>query len=166
MANQRFQNFKDRTVRSEDMVADRFGRLDGKPSVEHSQALPGIPRGRVKQVDTPGERAAHRLKPGRLIGWATGEQRESPPESVRDRFWRQQVAPGGRQLDRQRQAIQSLADADHRRRIGICQPECRVGRTGPCDEKLDRLMSRKLSHIKLFPHVRQTKWFNVPYILT
>jgi hypothetical protein len=56
----------------------------------------------------------------------------------------QQPGSGGRQLDRQRQALQASADLHHRRGVGLGQGKVRTHRAGPVHEQRHRRGGRQL----------------------
>ncbi len=80
---------------------------------------------------------------GLLAGW----QRARPPaqqlqptaQALQQRLRRQQPHPCGRQLDRQRQTVQTLADRTHRAGIGLGQAELPPGRLRALDKQPHRL---------------------------
>ena len=76
-----------------------------------------------------------RLVPGRLVAGAAGEQRQAALQAGQERRRRQEPAPGGGQLDRQRQAVEPPADRFHRRRVRLVQRESGAHRLGALGEQ-------------------------------
>ena len=91
--------------------------------------------GRGEQVVAPGERRLHRLLPGRPAPRAAGQQPEGVSEPGGDLVDLEHAQPRGRELDRQRDAVQPGADLRHRRRVRRGQRELRVDRPGALDEE-------------------------------
>ena len=91
-----------------------------------------------QQVVAPGDRVAHRpLALGRVAP-APGQQRQPPRQAGQQGRRREEGAPGGGQLDRQRQPVQPVADGRHRPGVLVREGERGVGRPRPVDEEPDR----------------------------
>ncbi len=65
----------------------------------------------------------------------SGEEPESIIQARRDLFHRKDFDPCRREFNRQRDAIQALADLSHRRRVLIGYLELRLGGQGAIDEE-------------------------------
>jgi hypothetical protein len=116
-------------------VADRLRRLDRPAAGEHRQPGEQPPLGGVEQVVAPGDGAAEgplALREGPGPG---GEDREALLQPGQHLLGRQDLGPGGRQLDRQRQAVEPDGDLRHGR--GVLGGEAEPGphRLRPLDEQ-------------------------------
>jgi hypothetical protein len=67
-----------------------------------------------------------------------GQDGEALPQPGQDLLWRQDLRPGGRQLDGQGQAVQPGGDLRHRRRVPVGEREAGPHRLGPLGEQPDR----------------------------
>ena len=82
--------------------------------------------GRLEQVVAPVDRVAERALPRRQIVGAAGEQVEPLLEPAEDRLRREQLDARGRELDRERQAVEAAADPGHRGRVLVGELEARA----------------------------------------
>ena len=78
----------------------------------------------------------------RIVCWragqvarAAGEQRQAAGEAGQQRRGREELDPGGGQLDRQRQPVEAGADRGDRRRVRLVEREAGADRAGPADEE-------------------------------
>src|SRR5581483_662379 len=92
----------------------------------------------------PVERRAQGPLPRRQVAGAADEQVESPLEPLLDRRQGQRAHARGRQLDRERQAVEPSADPGDRRRGRGRQGKRRVDRARTRREQRDRLRRRDL----------------------
>ena len=98
------------------VLAHGFHRVDVESSTEHCQA-PKDPLLRwSEQVVAPPDRSFQRLLPLGQIGCSAGQQRQAMREPLVHRAHRQVIDARGRQLDRQRQPIQPLANVRDQQR--------------------------------------------------
>ncbi len=88
-----------------------------------------------EQIVAPGDGIAHRPLPGRRVQSATGQQRQPLLQPGEQRTWREDLDPGGGQLDGQRQTVQAAADVDHRLGILLGQIETGPGGLRPLNEE-------------------------------
>ncbi len=114
------------------------GGLGGPAVHEHRRDLQQRPLGVVQQPDAPLHRGpqgalplgqVHRARPERV-------QRRGQPAEQGVRV--EQPGAGGRQLDRQRQAVEPPADLRHRRRVALGEGEAGPRRAGPVHEQRHR----------------------------
>ena len=118
----------------------RPSRLSTSPSSRSAHGVGGFQRpaadedgeaaeeaalGLVQQVVAPGDRVAQRLLTGRQVACAAGQEGKSSLQPADDRLGREQADPGGRQLDRQRQAVQPDADLGDRGGVLVGEREVR-----------------------------------------
>jgi hypothetical protein len=105
-----------------------FGSLQRKPADKHSQAAKQALLVFAQQVVAPVDRAANGLLAGRQVARAAGEERQRVCQAGQQRLGREQLDACRGQLDRQRQAVQPLADLGDRWRVCVRQREIRFGR--------------------------------------
>jgi len=91
-----------------------------------------------QQVVAPGDRVPQRAQALGQVGGAAGEQGQPVGQARQQRLGRQDLDPGGGQLDRQRQPVEPAADLRDRRRIVVGEAEGRVGGVRPLDEERHR----------------------------
>ncbi len=97
--------------------ADRLGRLQVEAADEDAQPREQPPLGWSQQVIAPGQRRPQRLLAGRQIAPTGRQHRQSLREPGQQLGRGEQIDAGGRQLDRQRQAVQPGADTGDRRDV-------------------------------------------------
>ena len=105
---------------------DRLGRLQRPAAGEHRQPPQQRPLRLGEQVVAPVDQRPQRLLAGQRRAAAAGQQPEAVVQPRRDLLHRQRLHPRRRQLDRQRDAVQPLADLRHGRRVLL--RECELGR--------------------------------------
>ena len=120
--------------------AHRLRGHQAEPAGEDRQPPEEGLLGGGQQVVAPGDPGAHGPQPFRDVLRAVGEQGEAAAEPGQQRLRRQHGHPGGRQLDRQRQAVQAPADLHHRGRVLVGQHDGRAHRRGSLDEEPDGLV--------------------------
>ena len=98
-------------------TTDRLGGFERAPAGEDRQPSEQHLLRLAEQVDAPGDGAAQRLVAQRLIARAAGQQRQAAVHAHEHGFGRQQSDASGRQLDAQWQAVESMADLGHGRRL-------------------------------------------------
>ena len=111
-------------------------RLSSSPS----RCLPSVwcPRRVGQQCIAPGDRGAQRLLPVRQVAAAAGQQAQRMVQPGQDRLRRQQLNPRRRQLDGQRQAVESAGDRRDRRHVLVVESESRHRGGGPLGEQAHR----------------------------
>ena len=122
------------------VVADDPGRHRDRPApAEHRQAPEQAAVLVVEEVPAPIDHRVERLlaRDGRPA--APGQQTEPVAQPHRDVVRRHRRDARRRELDRQRDAVESLADLDDRGHVGIAKRERRVGGGGPLGEQPDGL---------------------------
>jgi hypothetical protein len=85
-------------------------------------------------LDAPLQHRLQTLLPGRTVA-PTGQQLEAPVEPLDDLVDLEQRAAPSRQLQRQRQTVEPLAQPGHRRGVAFVQHETGPGRRGALDEE-------------------------------
>ena len=121
-------------------AADGLGRLEVAAAGEDGQAVEEPPPAVVEQVVAPGDRAAQRLLARRQVARAGRQQVELVLEPGEDRVGRQELDPGGGQLDGERHAVEAGADRGDRRGVLVGDREPRLDRDRPLDEQADGLV--------------------------
>jgi hypothetical protein len=71
---------------------------------------------------------------------APGQQAESIVEPRRDLLDREHLHPARRELDRERDPVQPVADLGHPRRVLVRHREARLDHAGPIDEEAHGLV--------------------------
>ncbi len=134
-----------RGERIDDVAADILGTdsLDGLEP--RSPCEDGEPRkqraiGLVQHVVAPCDRRAQGLLPLGKVARATGEQPEPVGQAAEHRLGCEDADTCRRQLDRQRQPVESHADLGNRRGILVGDLERRLHRPRTLDEERDRLV--------------------------
>jgi hypothetical protein len=89
----------------------------------------------AEQVIAPVDRGPQRAVPRQSRAGTGRQQLEALVKEFQERGWREAAHAGGRQLDRQRQPIQPLAQRRHRRGVGVGQRKARRGVRGTVDEQ-------------------------------
>ena len=112
-------------------IADRFRALERAGSREHRQAAEQPLLGVGQELVAPVDGVAQRLLADGQVAAAAGEQIETALEARPDLRRREDPDPRRRQLDRQRQAVETGADLGDRRRILRGQRERGLRRPGP-----------------------------------
>ena len=95
-------------------VADGLRRLHRKASREDGKPTEDLLLLRIEQVVAPRDRGAQRSLPVRCVAGAAGEQRQPPVEPGQQLVRLEERDPGRRELDRERQPVQSSADLGYR----------------------------------------------------
>ena len=132
-----------RVERVEVAAADRLDRLEPCAAREHGEAGEQALLVGLEQLVAPVDRRPQRLLTSRSVGGAADEEGEPLVEPFQDRLRRQEPDARGRQLDGERQAVESCADrGDDRRRLRVDR-EARLDSAGPGLEQLGRLARRE-----------------------
>ena len=112
--------------------------VDVAAAGEDRQPVEQAARPRVEQVVAPGDRAAQRLLAGGQVARPRREDVELVVESDEDRVRREDLDPGGGELDGQRHPMEAGADARDGRRVLVGHGEPGLDGDGPLDEQADR----------------------------
>jgi hypothetical protein len=131
------------------VVADRLDRLQGAAAGEHRQPREQALLGGVEQIVAPVERGPEGLLAGGQVPCAPDKQLQTALESANHRLGGQQLDPGGRQLDGQRQPVQSGADVGHCRCIRRGDDKVRLGCCGALGEQRDSVAARQWGDVVL-----------------
>ena len=110
---------------------------DGKPAEETLLRL-------VQEAVAPVHRGAQRLLPFGKVPRATGEQLQAAFQAGPHRRRGEQLDAGRGELDRQRQAVQTVADLGDGGRVFLRQLEIGFHGHGPLEEERDRRSARQL----------------------
>ncbi|MGW0949591.1 hypothetical protein ACWD4O_44665 [Streptomyces sp. NPDC002623] len=123
-----------------DPCADALGRLQAEAAGEHRQPVPQQPLGGRAQLMAPVDECPQGPLPGAGGAAAAGEQGEAVLQTVRHLFDGERAQPGGGQLDRQRQPVESGAQAGDGVPVGVGDVELRTVRGGPVAQQFDGLL--------------------------
>src|SRR5215203_1769249 len=100
----------------------------------------------VEEVEAPFERCPERSLAGRKVARPADEQRQARVESAEELRRGEHPDAACGELDRERQAVEPLADAADRGLVGRLGPEARVRLLRALDEELDRGIRREGRH--------------------
>ncbi len=120
-------------------VGDRLGRGQREVAQEHAQPHEQLALRRVEQVEAPVERRPQRAVAGRRPPAGGAEQPEAVVEAHADLADRQAADQRGRQLDRQRDAVEPRADLGHAVERLARRGEAGQRGPAPLQEQLHRL---------------------------
>ena len=95
---------------------------------------------RLEQRVAPVDRRNERLLPSRHVSRAAGEEREPLLQTARDLGQREQPDAGGRELDRERQAVQPPADRAHLLHLRRCRLGHRARSSCAREEQLEAVV--------------------------
>ena len=133
--------------------ADGLDRSELEPAGEHRQAAEKQPLVGLEQVVAPLERRLEGLLAGRR-GVAPGAQHaEAVVQSLGDDGGTECAEPAGRQLERERQAVQPDADAGDVGGVLPVQRKLRCGCRRPVDEQPDGLEAEEVVRLELLAQV-------------
>ena len=119
-------------------AADGLGGVEREAAGEDAELGEQPLRRRVEQVVAPVDRAAQRLLAARDVARAGAEEVEPAREAVEDRGGGEDLAAGGGELDRQRQAVEARADLLDQPLVVLAEREPRVDGAGAALEQRDR----------------------------
>ena len=123
--------------------ADSFSRFQGEPPYEDRQAAQeGLFWGREQRVG-PIDGGAQGLLARQGGAAAAREQAETIAQPLRDLLDGQRAHARRGKLERQRDAVEPMADPGDRIGILLRDPESRLCRDRPVDEQAHRLVARK-----------------------
>lgn len=129
------------------VAADRLHRVQGEASDEHAELAEQAPLRVVQQVEAPGDGVAQGPLPGRQVPGAAGQQVQALVEALGHLGRLQRADASGRQLERQRQAVQPDADLPDGGCVGGRHPEVGPHRAGPLQEERQRLRLLQLLQV-------------------
>jgi hypothetical protein len=122
--------------------ADRLDALQADAAPEHRGRREQAPCCLAQQVIAPGDRGAQGALPVRRVLARADQQAQRVLQPRQDRLRRQQLDPRGRQLDRQRQAVEPLHDPRDRPSVLLVDGEPGHQCSRPRGEQLRRLTRR------------------------
>ena len=105
------------------LAAYGLRRLEGEAAHEDSQAPEEPLLSRGKEIVAPGDGIAHRLLSRWEIPAATGQERQTPLQTIEECRGREHLDASGSELDGQRQPVQPAADRMNRLDILVRQGE-------------------------------------------
>jgi hypothetical protein len=117
-------------------VADGLGRVQREPAGEEGEPCEELPLRVVEQVVAPLDRGLERPLALRRVARAGGQERKSAVEAGKQRGRAEELRARGRELDRERQAVEPSADLRDLRAVRGRAPRCR--------SFLEQLDSRRL----------------------
>ncbi len=127
---------------SESILADDLlDRLDPRWREDRQQLKDGSLL-LVEQLVAPLDRASEGALAGRQVTWSPAEELEAAPQPVSQLLGREQLQPRGRQLDRERQAVQACGDVRYRGGVLVGQDKARPRFAGALEEQADGLGRR------------------------
>ena len=109
LVDQFLQRVQHRHAEAQRAGADRLDVIQADAAAEHRARRQQPPCRLAQQIVAPGDRGAQRPLPVRHVPAAAHQQSERVREPRQDRRRRQQLHPRRRQLDRQRQPVESFA---------------------------------------------------------
>src|SRR5215213_2475742 len=119
-------------------------RVKGAAAGKDCHALEERLLRRSEQIVTPGNRITHRLLPRREVAGASGQQRQALLQAPQQRLWWEQFDKGRGELNRQRKAIEPMANLRHRGGVVHSHGEAGLHRSRPLDKEANRL---ELEHV-------------------
>ncbi len=140
LVDERGQALEDVDGRPVARTGHGLGHVEVPAAPEDRQASKQPALGLVQEVAAPGDRAPQRpLAVGQVAG-GRGQQAQLPLQALEDLLGREELHAGGRQLDRERHAVEPGADAGHGRRVLVGDVEVRANGDGAGDEEADGLV--------------------------
>ncbi len=103
----------------------------------------------VEQVVAPGDRSAQRALPIGAIARPAGEEVEALLQARQHRLRGEELDPRGRELDRERQPVEAIADLRHRRRV--------LGGDGEVGTHGRRALDEETHRVRLGEHLERRK---------
>jgi hypothetical protein len=120
-------------------AANPLRRVQREAANEDGQAAEEGLLLRRQVVVTPGDGVPHRLLPSRQVPPAAGQQRQPLLQPGEEGGGRQDLDPGGGELDGQRQPVEPAADVGDGRGVGLREGEVGPDRLRAVDEEADGL---------------------------
>ena len=136
-----------------------------QPPAKTARPREELPVLRAEQVVAPVDRRAERLLARRLVARPAGEQLEAPLEPGEQRLRREQLRARGRELDRERQAVEADADLGDRGRVRGRHGEVGLDRLRALDEERDRVVLRELLELRQVRRVGQAERRHLELVL-
>ena len=121
---------EERSERVEVGAADLAERLQRTGACENRQPLEQRLLRSGQQVVAPLDRRPQRLMANGQVAVSCGQELERTGDPRQDLRRREEVAPGRRELDRERDSVEQAADLGDGRRVRFGQLESRVDRSG------------------------------------
>ncbi len=118
---------------------DRLGRGEVEAAREHRETGEHGSFVVVELVVGPVDRGAQGLVAARAPAYRAGEKPEALVEALRDLRRSEHLGPRGRELDRERDAVQSSADLDDRADVVVVEHEVTLRGAGAIREELRRV---------------------------
>ena len=125
-----------------------LGGLEVEAAREHREAAQHRPLLVAQQVVGPVDGGPQRLVALDRRAAATGQEPEALPEPLRDLRRRQRARPGGRELDRERDAVEAPADLDDRVDVAGVDLEPGPDRARPLGEQPDGFALERDGHAR------------------
>ena len=118
--------------------AHRLGGGEGEAAAEHTELAEQELGLGVEQVVAPADRRAQGLLALRRVARTRAQEIQPAAEAVEDLGGGEDLDAGGRELDRQRQAIEAVADARDHRLVAVGEGQARVDGPRAAQEQRDR----------------------------
>ena len=147
MGNQTRQQLEDVVGLDRLARAHHFGSFQGAPSRKHRKPVEEPLLGRGEKVVGPVDGGAQCLLPFDRDAPTATEEPEPPVESPRQFTGVHRADPRGRELDRQRHAVEAPAHLHDSVRVGRVQLEARLHGASPIHEQAHRLALAQRRHI-------------------
>ena len=138
LVEQRLQVLGDRRGSSS---RDGRRRFEVEPADKDAEAAEQRRRLRLEQVVAPGDGVAHGLLAGRQVARPIAQQPQAILHLRQQRLRREELDPGRRQLDGERQPVEGAADRGHRGCRRLVEGQCRPHRAGTLQEEAHRLVA-------------------------
>ena len=139
-----------------------FGRIQRETAVEHGQPAEDGPLGRLEHVVAPVQRRAQRLVPARRGARPADQHREDVAQPLGELRGGKHPHPGRRQLDRQRQPVEPLADRQDLGGVLVGDAKGRPHQLRPLLEQHDRVGVGEQRRGRRRPGLRQRQRRYVP----
>ena len=134
-------------------VADGLGIVDRATADEHAQSREQRSLLGSQEVEAPVDRPTEGSLSFREVPSAARQRREAPVEAGEDRVGGEELDPGGRQLDRQRQPVEACADPGHGGRVLLDEDKGRAHCLGALDEQGHCVKGRQGGQVRQRPGI-------------
>ncbi len=134
--------------------ADALGSRKREALFEDRQSLPRRLLLGGQSLPRRDEDGTHAPVPFRLVPVRRGQEIDVLANAVRDLRQREGIGPGGRQIERQRHAVDQPADVDHLGALLVPQGVPTAGAPQAVHEQLDRLVSLDVIRLRPLGHAQ------------
>ena len=145
--------------------ADSLGRFERPAADEHAETPEEHLEIRCEEGVAPVDRLAQRLLASRQVARSAAEEGESAAQPAEDRLGAEEARLRRRELDRQRQPVETNDDLGDRRDIGRGDREVRSDGHRPLEEQGDPLVLRERLHRRQVRRVGDPERWNGMLVL-